>query len=186
MDGQALHLQFVTWKATTDLVTPKSVQNTDLDTAWVCLSELNGNTSTFCKARSADFLYGKPRYLGVACTDDHRSYRGVLKNHPHPRRNACVGGRGDKYRCCWWLKFCIIWYGQDHVNSGTYHHPQSQIYVFFFFEDVFDIRFEMCQALGSVPFFGPHGLGGVGDDHFFCEWWTLFSRVCDSLYLLMI
>lgn len=137
MDGQALHLQFVTWKATTDLVTPKSVQNTDLDTAWVCLSELNGNTSTFCKARSADFLYGKPRYLGVACTDDHRSYRGVLKNHPHPRRNACVGGRGDKYRCCWWLKFCIIWYGQDHVNSGTYHHPQSQIYVFFFFRRCF-------------------------------------------------
>ena len=45
----------------------------------------------------------------------------------------------------------------------------SNLCVFFFFEDVFDIRFEMCQALGSVPFFGPHGLGGVGDDHFFCE-----------------
>ena len=87
----------------------------------------------FVKPEVLIFCMANPGILVVACTDDHRSYRGVLKNHPHPRRNACVGGRGDKYRCCWWLKFCIIWYGQDHCKQWDIPPPSiSNLCVFFF------------------------------------------------------
>ena len=172
-------------KATTDLVTPKSVQNTDLDTAWVCLSELNGNTSTFVKPDLCWFLYGKPRYLGVACTVDHRSFRGVLKNHPEP----------SKKRMCRWPRWQISML----LMAEILHHlgwirpckqwdipPPSILNLCVFFRRCFWYLIWNVPSLRQCALLWSAWACWTGRRSLFCEWWTLFSRVCASLYLLMI
>ena len=164
---------------------PTSVQNTDLDIAWVCLPELNGNTSTENSACFWWVLYGKPRYLGVACTDDHRSFRGVLKKSLWALEETHVF-----FLSRWQISMVLMAEILHHLGwtrpCKQWDRPPPSISNLCFF----CVFFRRCfwyliwnVPRGSVPVFGPDGLGGGEDAHFFCEWWTLFSRVCAWLYL---